>query len=449
MTYKNRLYDGEIAYADSALGQFLAYLKKQGWYDGALIIAVGDHGEGLGEHREDTHGIFLYDSTTHVPLLVKLPKGEEAGKVVEPQVRTIDIVPTILDLVSVAMPPKLDGASLQPLFTGGEADSRTVYGQTDYPRRFEWAPLRSVRRDGYKFIEAPKPELYDLRNDAGELRNKYEPWNAQVQTARKALMELNLASPNSGQVSAASVPASTIDELHALGYLGPADAGSATNVPEPSLLPDPKDKIEEQNLLHTAMMATENEEPAKARAALERLLRLDEKSAVGLTQLGELEINAGNYPKAAEYLQRVYELRPESAGAALDYARGLRLNHDLAEARAVLESSLKKNPQQFAALLLLGRIYFESGDADSALDKLEDAALLEPDNVEAKTSLAKIFLSQKKFGDVVELLEPLATAASKDADVFALLARAYSGLRRPEDARRAEGRARTLRGVKK
>jgi len=231
--------------------------------------------------------------------------------------------------------------------------------------------------------------------------------------------------------------------------LGPADAGSATNVPEPSLLPDPKDKIEEQNLLHTAMMATENEEPAKARAALERLLRLDEKSAVGLTQLGELEINAGNYPKAAEYLQRVYELRPESAGAALDYARGLRLNHDLAEARAVLESSLKKNPQQFAALLLLGRIYFESGDADSALDKLEDAALLEPDNVEAKTSLAKIFLSQKKFGDVVELLEPLATAASKDADVFALLARAYSGLRRPEDARRAEGRARALRGVKK
>lgn len=448
-TYKDRLYDGEIAYADSALGQFLTYLKKQRWFDGALIIVVGDHGEGLGEHHEDTHGIFLYDSTTHVPLLVKLPKGEAAGKVVEPQVRTTDILPTILDLVGAPMPGKLDGASLRPLFTGVEPTSRTVFGQTDYPRRFEWAPLRSVRKDGYKFIEAPKPELYDLKNDAGELRNKYEPWNEEVQTARKMLMELNPASPNSGQLSAASVPASTIDELHALGYLGPADAGSATNVPEPSLLPDPKDQIEEQNLLHAAMMAAENEEPAKARAALERLLQLDEKSATGLTQLGELELSGRNYPKAAEYLRRVYELRPESAATALDYARALRMNHDLAGARAVLESSLKKNPQQFAALLSLGEIYFESGDADAALDKLEDAALLEPDSVEAKTSLAKVFLSQKKFADTVELLEPLATTASKDADVFALLAQAYRGLGRHEDARRAEVRARALRRVKK
>jgi predicted Zn-dependent protease len=170
---------------------------------------------------------------------------------------------------------------------------------------------------------------------------------------------------------------------------------------------------------------------------------------VGLTQLGELEIAAGNYPKAAEYLRRAYELRPESAAATLDYARRLRSNRDLAGARAVLEASLKKNPQQFAALLLLGEIYFESGEADSALDKLEDAALLEPDNVAAKTSMAKVLISQKKFANVVELLEPVATPASKDADVFTLLAQAYRGLRRHEDARRAEVRARVLRGVNK
>src|ERR1700752_1632187 len=88
--YKDRLYDGEIASADSALGQFLAYLKKQGWYEEAIIIVVGDHGEGLGEHQEDTHGIFLYDSTTHVPLIVKLPGHEQAGKVVDAQVRPTD-----------------------------------------------------------------------------------------------------------------------------------------------------------------------------------------------------------------------------------------------------------------------------------------------------------------------------------------------------------------------
>src|SRR5882762_3199176 len=118
--YKDRLYDGEIAYADSALGHFLAYLKKQGWYDGALIVVVGDHGEGLGEHHEDTHGIFLYDSTTHVPLLVKLPNGRSAGKGIDAQVRTTDILPTILELAGLPIPQKLDGVSLTPLFAGTE-----------------------------------------------------------------------------------------------------------------------------------------------------------------------------------------------------------------------------------------------------------------------------------------------------------------------------------------
>src|SRR5262249_3199039 len=96
-TYKSRLYDGEIAYTDSALSHFLSYLKANGWYDGAVIIVVGDHGEGLGEHQEETHGIFLYDSTTHVPLILKQSSEEDAGRVIDAQVRTIDILPTILE----------------------------------------------------------------------------------------------------------------------------------------------------------------------------------------------------------------------------------------------------------------------------------------------------------------------------------------------------------------
>src|ERR1700674_2808598 len=188
--YKDRLYDGEIAYADSALASFLAYLKKRAWYDNALLVLVGDHGEGLGEHNEDTHGIFLYDSTTHVPLLVKLPNNHEAGQKGESQVRTTDILPTILDVLRLPMPEKLDGTSLTPLFQDGEATSRIVFGQTDYPQRFGWAPLRSARTGGLKFIEAPKPELYDLRSDAGELHNEYEPWNPDVQKLRRMLADL-------------------------------------------------------------------------------------------------------------------------------------------------------------------------------------------------------------------------------------------------------------------
>src|SRR6267378_6838129 len=229
--YKDRLYDGEIAYADSALGRFLTYLKTQGWYEGATIVVVGDHGEGLGEHREDTHGIFLYDSTTHVPLLVKLPEEREAGKVVEAQVRTTDIMPTILNLLSIPAPASLDGESLGPLLAGTGAAPRTVFGETDYPLRFGWAPLRSVRKEGFKFVEAPKPELYNLEADPGELENQYEPWDGAVGKLRKLLAELSAKSPARAKASPATVSAGTIDELHALGYLGSADAGSATDVP--------------------------------------------------------------------------------------------------------------------------------------------------------------------------------------------------------------------------
>lgn len=447
--YKDRLYDGEIAYADSALGRFVAFLKNKGWYDGALIVVVGDHGEGLGEHHENTHGIFLYDSTTHVPLLVKLPDNREAGKEVAAQVRTTDIMPTILELLGAPMPQKLDGASLTPLFAGSEMSSRIVFGQTDYPLRFGWAGLRSVRKEGFKFIEAPMPELYDLRSDSGELRNEYEPWNTKVQELRKTLAELNAPPGASKDPSPSAVSPQTIDELHALGYLGPADAGSSTDVPEPSLLPDPKDKIEEQNLLHAAMMAIENDEPAKARTSLETLLSLDDHSAVALSQLGHLEMTAGNYDKAVIYLRRAHELRPEDAAATLDYARALELNHDPAGARDVLLASLKQNPNQFSVQLLLGQICFRSGDLQTAEDELEAAALMQPENVEAMTSLSKVLLSQKKFKDVVELLEPLAKSSSNDPEVSDLLSQAYTGLGRIGDARSARLRAEASRKPKK
>src|SRR5215469_14673533 len=140
-TYKDSLYDGEIAYADSALANFIAYLKTHGWYENSLMIVVGDHGEGLGEHHEDTHGIFLYDSTIHVPLIVKLPGPTKNSKVVDAQIRTTDILPTVLDLAGTTAPEHLDGESLTPYLQGPDTTNRIAFGETDYPLRFGWAPL--------------------------------------------------------------------------------------------------------------------------------------------------------------------------------------------------------------------------------------------------------------------------------------------------------------------
>ncbi len=446
--YKDRPYDGEIAYADSALGHLIGYLKARAWFDNALVIVVGDHGEGLGEHGEDTHGIFLYDSTTHVPLIVKLPRATHSGEVVKAQVRTTDIVPTILDLAAAPPPPALDGESLRPYFSGS-LTQRTVFGETDYPLRFGWAPLRSVREAGFKFIEAPRPELYDLHSDAQEVHNLYAPWDANVQKFRSQLAELRNKSPKRQETSAGAVGKGTTDELRALGYLGASDALTTTAVPEPSLLPDPKDKIQEQNLLHTAMLASDDGRTGDARVALEQVLQSDPRSPTALLQLGQLELDAGNGSKAAAYLKRATEVRPEDATAAFEYGRALDLSGDLPHARDALNASLKLNPSQFPARLLLGQICLRLQDAKAAEDELEAALLLQPHNTDAQLALARAMLAQKETSDAAQVLESLAKDKPRDPEVFELLAYAYRELGKPSLAAEAQGKAKMLRGSPK
>jgi arylsulfatase A-like enzyme/Flp pilus assembly protein TadD len=447
--YKDHLYDGEIAYADSALGTFIAYLKKHAWYENSVIVVVGDHGEGLGEHHEDTHGIFLYDSTTHVPLIVKLPTAHEEGKakVVDAQVRTTDILPTVLDLLGAPGLETKEGESLKAYFTGTEVAARAAFGETDYPLRFGWAPLRSVRTEGFKFIEAPRPEFYDLRRDAGELDNKYEPWSVQVQKSRGMLAALRPNQPQH-ESSRSAVGEGTINELKALGYLGPADAGSATNVPEPSLLPDPKDKIEEQNLLHAAMIASEDNRPAEAGQALGKVLDLNPKSPMALRDLGELELHSGDYARAAQHLKAAMEVRPDDAGAAFYEGQALEKIHDLNGARDALEVSLKLLPGRFQARLLLGQVYLALKDPKAAEDQFEAALLLQSGNVEAKLGLASAQIAEGNFDDALRQLEPLSRTQPNDPEVFELLAEVYSGLGKTVPARQAKSRADALQNRK-
>jgi len=445
-TYKEHLYDGEIAYADSALANFIAYLKQHGWYDNAVVVVVGDHGEGLGEHHEDTHGIFLYDSTTHVPLIVKTPAGSGVQvKVVEAQVRTTDILPTVLDLTKVNASAKLDGESLEPYFAGTKVDAaeRVVLGETDYPLRFGWAPLRSVRLEALKFIEAPRPELYDLRQDAGELDNQYNPGKPQVQKFRGLLAEVRSRAPS--PEPSRGVTSQNSDELKSLGYLGRADAGSSTNVAEPSSLPDPKDKIEEQNLLHRAMMATDDDREADAIAALRKVLELDPKSPIALRQLGELELRAGDYAQSAQHFKGALEAHPDDATTAFHAGQALEKAHDLPGARDALETSLKLQPGQLDARLLLGAVYLALNDPKAAEPQFESALLLQSNSIEGQLGLARAQIAEGNFNAAVEQLESLSKAQSKNAEVFELLAQAYAGMGKAAEAQQAAARAKLLR----
>jgi choline-sulfatase len=436
-TYKGRLYDGEIAYADAALGDFLAYLKKRGWYDNALVVAVGDHGEGLGEHGEDTHGIFLYDSTLHVPLIIKKPR-QQAGTVVNAQVRTIDILPTVIAVLGLSPKSKFDGDSLVPQLDGAPArELPPLVAQTDYPLSFGWAPLRAVRSPGHKFIEAPRPELYELGADPGELRNRYEPWNADVQKSRAILAQVR---EQHAGTAAPPVGQATLDELRALGYLGPE---GATSVPEPSLLPDPKDKVGEQNLLHHAMLAVDDNRTAEARTVLLQVLQSDPKSVPALVQLGKLQLSAARYRDAAEFLKRAQALSP-SATTALSLGEALQKLGDLQGARAALESSLRQNPRQPEARILMGNVLLGLKDAPGAEDQFTAVLLVNPQSAAAHLGLGRVRLQQNNARGAIEELKTAARLDRNNREVYEALSQAYERIGEKRLAAEAAERAARL-----
>jgi len=422
--YKDHLYDGEIAYADSALARWIAFLKKAGVYDNAIIIVTGDHGEGLGEHGEETHGLFLYDSTLHVPLILKMPVkaagAGDHGAVIDAQVRTIDILPTILAATGVAAPAELNGESLLPLINA-ETNSahalpkRALFGETDYPLRWGWAPLRALRTENAKLIEAPRPELYDLQADPRELKNLYAPDSSKTQRMQAEMAKWKSKLP----------PQSSRGKLA-------------------ETLPDPKDKIEVQNLLHRAMLAADDSRSSDARQFLEQALQIDPASSTALRQLGELELAAGDFGKATVHLKRACELRPDDSTAAFELGVAMEKSGNWSGARDALESSLKLAPSLMPARLGLGHVYLQLKDAKNAEDQFEAALLVDSNNSDGRLGLAEAQIQQSDFAGALPDLEAFTKADPQNAKALRLLEHAYRGLGREQDANRTEEQAAAL-----
>jgi arylsulfatase A-like enzyme/Tfp pilus assembly protein PilF len=414
--YKDRLYDGEIAYADSALANWIAFLKKAGAYSNAIIIVTGDHGEGLGEHGEETHGLFLYDSTLHIPLIVKAQGAEHHGIAIDTQVRTTDILPTILSAAGIATPTELNGESLLPLMKETTPTNRKLFGETDYPLRWGWAPLRALRSENIKWIEAPRPELYDLHSDPKELKNLYTAESPQA----KAMQ----------------------DEMAKWKAKLPEQASSGKHADN---LPDPKDKVEVQNLLHNAMLAGDDNRSSDARQFLEKALQLDPSSPTAFRQLGELELAAGDFTKAAGHLKRACELRPEDSTAAFELGEAMEKSGDFPGARDALESSLKLVPSQMPARLMLGHVYLQLKDAKNAADQFEAALLVDSNNGDGRLGLAEAQILQSDFAGALPDLEAFTKSEPRNAAALHLLTQAYRGLGRDQDAKKTEEKAAGLR----
>ncbi len=350
--FPGRPYDAAIAFDDAQVGRVIAGLREMNLYDPTVIVLTSDHGESLGEHGEQEHGFFIYNATLHVPLILKLGGAAEKGTVVAQPVSVVDIAATILELCGVRPPASMQGRSLFRLPPEGES----VYAESYYPRdSFGWHELRAAVTANYKYIDAPCPELYDLRHDPGERSNLFavQPDLARSLRTRLADFERAFTNPHRPAPDATPDP-ETLAKLRSLGYIASRDS------PEASAGADPKDKIE----------------------TLNRILR-----ASDLTRLG----------KYAEADHMLAELEREEPGLYVIHFERAENYLGWGKARAAADEfrqALARNPAFDQAALGLGRAYFVLGRDDAAETSLAWALRLNPRNFLARVALARVYLRQ-------------------------------------------------------
>jgi arylsulfatase A-like enzyme len=209
-------YEGGLAYVDDQIGRLLDALGRRDRLSNTVIVVAGDHGESLGEHGEREHGIFLYESTLHVPLVICAP-GVAATRVAG-VTSLVDLFPTVLRLLGVAVPAPGDGLSLVPALSGGRVPERAIYAESIYAAHFGWGTLRMVRDGRFKFTGAPKPELYDLDRDPLEQQNLADEHLATASALERELLGMN--ADVSLDADTARLPPERLEALKALGYVG-------------------------------------------------------------------------------------------------------------------------------------------------------------------------------------------------------------------------------------
>lgn len=351
-------YDGEVAYADELVGRFLDRLKTHGLYDRAIVVVTADHGEGLNQHGEEEHGIFLYGESVHVPLIVRLPQGRLGGKRIGGPVAQVDIAATLLDLAGLRA-DGLDGVSLRRVMDGAKTPEKPVYAETLYPRyHFGWSELYSVTDGRYRFIRAPRRELYDLAVDRAETRNIAETKAAAVQAMdawlARTVDTTKLAAPE-------AVPADQIEKLQALGYIG--STPSATLQGD---LADPKDKIGVYQDLKRALALKAGGKDVEALAAFQSVVRDNPTLLDAWEHMGYLLIRMNRTKEGIAAVEKALKMDPGRMTAHLALARVFALGGDMKRATTHAELASAKNPGQGNEVL--AQIMMERGDPARAAE---------------------------------------------------------------------------------
>ena len=399
-------YDAQLAYVDQVLGRFQQVLKRGGWWEKSLVVVFSDHGEGLGDHQETDHGYYIYESTLHVPLLVHWPQKTETrnSKIetgnsaqapsfdfrvssshdylerVEAPVGLIDVAPTILDFLRVPIPTSFQGASqLGWLKTGEAGPPRAVYSESVYAHdAFRWAPLRALRVGQYKYIDAPKAELYNLESDPREQINLLNKNAAVAAELRNDLGKLQSRYAPPERAAPPAIPPETLAQLESLGYLaaeprgrnagcgGKAAGVAAMTEPCVTSEPDPKDRFAEFQLYQSAYLDFAEGRSAAAIPKLQSILNKDPQNTLARFHLGECYRNTKNPQTALREWVITLQLDPQYAPAAEAIGQYWMTQGDYTKARLRFAQVLALSPESYTG-------HFQLAVADKHLGLLAEA----------------------------------------------------------------------------
>jgi arylsulfatase A-like enzyme/Flp pilus assembly protein TadD len=406
--YRTHPYDGEIVFADSQVGRLFAFLRDNGLYDGSVIALMSDHGEGLGEHGEKTHGFFIYNSTLQVPLIIRVPGV--APRVISDEVSLVDVMPTVLQALKIPIPPTVQGRSLLADILGRPSSgSSQLYAETYLPLlHFHWSQLRSFQSRGMKYIDAPRAELYDTHRDPHELKNLYATRRAMAHSLHDELFSMmRRVTPSSGMAKAGKelTDPALLERLQSLGYVAVSAGTFSDQRGKP--LADPKDRIRVYELFSEGMADGQHG-------------RYDE-SLRKLKEAGKLDPS----------------LLPVHYMMALDYYR----KKDFPSAIAEFQEVLKLDPKYALATYYLGLAYGEASNFEAAIQYLKKALELDSTNFSAAFNLGSAYLRMKRIDDAVGAFQRSVTINPNYAEGHEALGEMYLYLKRPDDAIRELQRA--------
>jgi arylsulfatase A-like enzyme/Flp pilus assembly protein TadD len=440
--YKERPYDGEIAFADAQVGRLVTFLKANGLYRNTIIVLSGDHGESLGEHGEQHHGFFIYNATLHVPVIIRLP-GNSTPRVVPDLVSLADLMPTVLQALKFDVPSQVQGFNLLPLMSAKNAEeARSLYAETYLPRlHFNWSELRAVETDKYHFIDAPKPELYDLSKDPGETQNLYAQKAAvsdELRARLTALVSQFTAGPELAQKT--GLDPALMERLKSLGYAGFSGGGDPT-ITDRSL-PDPKDRIQVYESISDAIAESQHGQYESSAEKLTAALKTDPNSVPVHYLLGLDYYRMRQYPRAVEELRQVLKLSPDYALAAFNLGLAYARTGDLDQAILALKHALELDGTNFSAAYNLGVAYSQKEMVPEALAAFRQTVALAGDYAPGHRSLGELLLYQGQVDESLVELRRAAELDPRDSKTHTALAKALAakGLKAEadEEMRRAQ-----------